>query len=336
MSLIHAANDIAMGQGVGAVEKPEIVLILAPPRSFTSVACAMLGQHPELYGVPELRLFAAETLGEWMALCREASYPMASGTLRAVSQLVFGEQTEASVMMAHKWLWRRSHWSTRRLIRLLGELVYPRILVDKSPSTVYSMRYLRRASRMFPQARFIHLLRHPRGQGESVLKLMRLIEERKQAPLPSSNWLVRLASFPSSSPAQRNDRESLDPQRAWYVLNTNICRFLESIPPAQGIAIRGEDLLAYPDFLLARIAGWLGLRADRAAIEAMKHPERSPYVGFGPNGASRGNDPIFLTSPALRARQYDSRGLDGPLSWRSDQKGFLPEVKTLAKSFGYT
>jgi hypothetical protein len=296
----------------------------------------MLGQHPELYGVPELRLFAAETLEDWLALCRKANYPMASGTLRAVSQLVFGEQTEASIWMARNWIRWRSHWSTRRLIRLLGELVYPRILVDKSPSTVYSMRYLQRALRMFPQARFVHLLRHPRGQGESVFKLMRSIEERRRAPLPSYNWLVRLASFPPFSVTERDDRQSLDTQRAWYVLNKNICRFLGSIPPAQGITIRGEDLLADPDFVLEHIARWLGLRTDGAAIEAMKHPERSPYVGFGPKGASRGNDPIFLTSPALRARPDDPRGLDGPLSWRNDQKGFLPEVKMLAKSFGYT
>lgn len=317
------------------VEKPEIVLILAPPRSFTSVTCAMLGQHPELYGVPELRLFAAETLGEWLTLCRKAHYPMASGTLRAVSQLIFGEQTEASIQMAHRWIRRRSHWSTQRLVRLLGELVYPRILVDKSPTTVYSTHDLRRAFRMFPRARFIHLLRHPRGQSESVLKLIRFIEERRQSPLPPRNWLVRLASFPPFPSAEGEDVEILDPQRAWYVLNTNICRFLESIPPAQATAVRGEDLLADPDFFLERIAEWLGLRTDRAAIEAMKHPEQSPYVGFGPKGASRGNDPFFLKNPTLRAIHNDPKSLNGSLSWREDRKGFLPEVKKLARSFGY-
>src|SRR5262249_46194462 len=41
---------------------PAPVFILCPIRSFSSVACAMLGQHPELYAFPELRLFNADTV----------------------------------------------------------------------------------------------------------------------------------------------------------------------------------------------------------------------------------------------------------------------------------
>jgi hypothetical protein len=32
------------------------MLILCPPRSFSSVVSAMIGQHPQLYGFPELNL----------------------------------------------------------------------------------------------------------------------------------------------------------------------------------------------------------------------------------------------------------------------------------------
>ena len=38
------------------------LLILASSRSFTSVICAALGQHPQMYGLPELHLFVADTL----------------------------------------------------------------------------------------------------------------------------------------------------------------------------------------------------------------------------------------------------------------------------------
>jgi len=38
------------------------LLILASPRSFTSVICAALGQHPQMYELPELHLFVADTL----------------------------------------------------------------------------------------------------------------------------------------------------------------------------------------------------------------------------------------------------------------------------------
>ena len=46
--------------------------------------------------------------------------------------------------------------------------------VEKSPDVVYQMNALERIREMFPSVRFIHLLRHPRGHGESNLKYHRL------------------------------------------------------------------------------------------------------------------------------------------------------------------
>jgi hypothetical protein len=39
------------------------LVILAPGRSYTSVVCTMLGQHPQMYNLPELHLFACEGRG---------------------------------------------------------------------------------------------------------------------------------------------------------------------------------------------------------------------------------------------------------------------------------
>ena len=47
------------------------VFILAPPRSYTTLICAMLGQHPELYGLPELHLFIAERMKGRRATARQ-------------------------------------------------------------------------------------------------------------------------------------------------------------------------------------------------------------------------------------------------------------------------
>jgi hypothetical protein len=67
----------------------------------------------------------------------------------------------------------------------------------------------------------------------------------------------------------------------------------------------------------------------------MQHPERSPYACFGRPGAALGNDLFFLRSSALRPERAGLHTLDGPLSWREDGRGFLPEVKELARTFGY-
>ena len=152
--------------------------------------------------------------------------------------------------------------------------------------------------------------------------------------MPPGHWLNSLM-LESMLPRQRRQDMSLDPQYAWYVLNARICDFLTSVPCEQQLRIRAEDVLSDSNQTLRQIADWLGLRTDKRAIEAMKHPERSPYASFGPPGARFGNDPFFLRDPALRPARVEPQSLDGPVSWRADGQGLLPEVRELAQQFGY-
>lgn len=192
----------------------------------------MLGQHPQMHGLPETHLFSDETLEGWWNRSSQAKYPMADGLLRAVGQLCFEEQTERSVKLAAGWLRRRSSFTSGMIFEELALEMYPSILVDKSPSVVYSLESMRRAHRFFPQARFIHLVRHPRGHADSVLKYLHELAKLGRVP----QWVSDLASFPysSSNPeAASQDTSEVDPQRGWYVLNTNIVTFLKSIPSHQ-------------------------------------------------------------------------------------------------------
>ncbi len=145
------------------------LIILAPPRSYTSLVCAMLGQHPQLYGLPELHLFMADTVAGWWKICDDARW-RAHGALRAVAELYFGGQTEETVKKAEGWLRRRSQLSTGALFRRITRIVWPRLAVEKSPSTTYSLERLGRLQRAFPAARYIHLVRHPRTQAESMIR----------------------------------------------------------------------------------------------------------------------------------------------------------------------
>jgi Sulfotransferase family len=296
----------------------------------------MLGQHPEMYGLPELQLFLSDRMSEWWNICLQASFPMADGLVRAVAELIYGAQTEENVMRAQGWIRRRFHLSTGRMQELLAEIVAPRIVVEKSPSTVYNRLFLQRAGAMFPDARYIHLVRHPRGNGESILKAIRELE---LGGVPMQ-WLIDLASYPTIAPNQlpdsRNKATELDPQRGWYVLNQNIRSFLRKIPEKRKLQIRGEDVLSNPDDALRNIAAWLGLSTDAEAISAMKHPEQSSYARLGPLGAQYGNDPLFIREPALRPARLKTLMLEGPLEWLKDGGEFLPEVKKLAVEFGYS
>ncbi len=323
------------------------LIILAPPRSFTSVVCAMLGQHPQMFAFPETHLFAADTLRHWRQLCDEASYPMADGLLRVVAELFFERQTEATVEQAMRWLQRRSHLSGGAVFSLLAEQSGALIPVDKSPSTVYEAASMERCAHWFPQARYLHLLRHPRGYSRSVLHTLDHCRRRGVFPY----WLWHLAAqgperpdastaAPRSHPSKRAEEASsgpaiLDPQHSWLSLHGNILHFLRTQDPARCLCVRGEDLLRDPQLHLTTVAHWLGLRTDAEAVEAMQHPEHSPFAGPGPANAPGGNDPFFQKEPAVRRTRAPEVSLTGALEWRSDNGGFQPEVIALAREFGY-
>jgi hypothetical protein len=302
----------------------------------------MLGQHPQMYGLPELELFGAATVAAWWELCETAPGTRSHGMLRAVAQLVFGEQTEATIPLARGWLRRRSHLSSGYLFELLAERVWPRVPVDKSTTYVRRAQAMRQIIAMFPNARFIHLVRHPRGQGESVIKLLRY--RQHQGPLPPDHWLLWAAGAQRPPHGVRTEDSIqnadgteliLDPQTVWYTLNSNACNFLRTVPAAQQLRIRGEDVLTDAVCRLREICRWLGIDDSAQAIEQMTHPERSPYAHLGPTGARFGNDIFFLQDPILRPARAQRQSLNGPLNWRLGGGGFLPEVRDLASSFGY-
>jgi hypothetical protein len=313
------------------------LFVLAPPRSFTSVVGAMLGQHPQLYGLPETHLLSYETLAERGRAVAEAAWPMDDGLLRAVAELYLGGQTEATVRRAAGWLRRRRHLITGAVLEALAERVRPRAVVEKSPSLAWGVDWMRRAYALFPGARFVHLLRHPRAHGESVLKLTAVLRE-SGGQGSEHGWLRYLDSIPPPPEAGEDGGPAggPDPQWAWYVLNRNIVDFLAGVPAAQVYRLRGEDVLADPDAALPPLAAWLGLRDDPEAVEEMKHPERSPFARFGPPGARFGNDSFFLERPVLRPGRAAPKSLDGPLPWRPDGRGFAPAVLRVARELGYT
>lgn len=327
---VPAANEAAHAhrqKGRDRCNPP--VFILAAPRSFTSVVCAMLGQHPQMYGMPELHLFKCATLAEWFDLCRKEPFPRAHGLLRAVAQLYFGEQTDRTVLLARRWLVERLHLRTGQVFRGLGAKIYPATAVEKSPSISDDSESLTRAYRMFPRARFMHLVRHPKGQGASVMNFIKVREQH--GPIPASHWLLQLAGHGSNG-----GDATPDPQHAWHALNLNICKFLDSVPESQKRTVRGEDLLSKPDQAFLPILEWLHLRTDAPALERMKYPERSPYAHLGPRGAEFGNDRLFLQDPVLRLKPLPPHTLHGPLDWRPDGMAFTARVIELATRFGYS
>jgi hypothetical protein len=277
----------------------------------------MLGQHPQLYGIPETHFFTSDSVDEWMTLHRGTDHM--NGALRTIAQVIFGQQTEPTVNLARQWLHARSHLTTAELLRLLSARVAPRVLVEKTPAASDRLEFMHRMVREFPKARFIHLTRHPHSQAQSRLD-RRLNSTRPNKP---------------TSLAEAAQVIGEDPSRLWLTTHTTILRFLQDLPDIQKLQVRGEDLLRRPDEELRRVACWLGIRTDGQAIEAMKHPEQSVFATVGPPNAMWGGDENFFMSPALREYSGDSPRLDEPVPWPSEEVLLNAEVRHVARVFGY-
>lgn len=292
---------------------PQALIILTTMRSYSSLVSTMLGQHPQLYGLPELNLFAAQQLQDLLGFSKKVRPNTLHGLLRTVAELEFGNQSAASIQRAAAWLKQRARWSGARMLQHIARRVAPRACIEKSPSTVLRPEFIQNAYRTAPQAHFLHLVRHPRATCNS---LHRLVTETD-----------RLAG--------RQERE-LDPEQVWLDTNRNILEFMDTLPPGQGIRIRGEDLLGEPDVYLPQLCQWMGVRDDEAALEAMRHPEQSPYASIGPPAARFGNDPNFLRNPTFTPREIPEQSLEGALEWTpGDTSGFSADTIRIARRLGY-
>jgi hypothetical protein len=244
----------------------------------------MVGQHPRCASLPELKLFAYDTIGQL-----EASLPVywsdrgithrSPGLVRAIAQFEFGDQNSASILAARAWLRDRSDWSGAQVFDLLLTRLNPRVAVEKSPENMEDNAALQRLVVSYPRARYLHLTRHPVTAQQSL-------EKHLNRTIPG----YVLPGQPMLGIA------------AWVSAQCRILAFASTLPESRYLRVRAEDVLNDPHSQLASIASWLEFETGPDAIEAMLHPERSPFARPGPiaSGIVGGNDPAFLSDPVPR------------------------------------
>ena len=305
---------------------PAPVFVLAGPRSYSSLVVGMIGQHPELYGLPELNIFQCLTMeefnsGENADGSNKSPFwkSMRHGLLRAIAEIFSGEQTPESIRMAERWLRTRREMTSAQVLQELCEAVAPRRIVEKSPGILRKTEFMNRMLAAAPHARFIHLVRSPIDQCKSALT--------------AKGGVGVLLSL--NSVDHRGQEARLEPQILWHDTQIQILRFLDQLPDDQFITLRGEDLLNETDATLKSLCNWLDVSDAPDAIAAMKRPEDSPFACMGPTNAPLGNDVNFLKSPALRDGVVTPAALDADLPWREDDERLHPRVVALAQALGY-
>jgi hypothetical protein len=321
---------------MSAAEPLSPLIVLGPGRSYTTVATAMLGQHPKMYGFPETHLLMTRTMRGWWALF--AGGFLSHGLLRLVAELFIGGQTESTIRLAELWLVSRLSQSSPSVFRELAERVSPRTPIDKSPIIVKNVESLRTVQRAFPNAKYIHLTRHPVSYSLSILRLLedRLVSAELKGPA-AARRVLSSAMFSTKDMIDHNGKYPvIDPLIRWHKEHSNILSFLAEVRPGRQLRVRGEDLVNYPDTCLRQITDWLGLKSDCDTIDRMKHPENWAFANVGPLNAPFGGDPNFNRNPMLHGKKSGQASLDGRLSWKADKIGVNHEVRRMAERFGYS
>lgn len=307
------------------------LLILAPERSFGSLVCAMLGQHPEMYGLLETRLFARNEMHEWFEDFENGTG--SHGLIRSVAEVVFGSQSEPSIREARGWLRNRANRSTVDVFSELAETIYPLVLVERTAMITYRSQHMHRVRRQFHEMRFLHLVLHPALHGHSLVQYFN--EFFQARPRGAFKGVSNPESIFCDLIDIRSGEPSFAPHRPWHRCHASIVKFLANIPKERKRQVRVEDLIRQPEQHLKEIVEWLELEGGSSAIEEMMHPEQSSFAMFGPSSARYGADPRFLSDPKLRFSQDYLKVLRKLAHEEDSALKLTPEVEELVRYFGY-
>lgn len=291
------------------------LFVLAPARSGSSVVAAMLGQHPQLYGFPELRLFRGTTVAELLVDPPPGSGMPArertAGLVRSLAQLHENRQSAQAAERAFEWLRARAAWDVAAVFDHLMALVAPLVAVEKSPETSLTDDALQRVSQAYPEARYLHLVRHPWATVSSMINAWGGLDY----------WQVSAGAAPQFC------------LNIWREQHQRILAFGRRVGRQRFTRVRAEDVINHPGDVLPSLCDWLDIDGGDASVGAMLCPERSCYATAGPRNACGGFDPKFLARPALRQLALP-RSLTPPADWAIAQRALIAAMD-LAGQFGY-
>jgi hypothetical protein len=238
-----------------------IAFLLSPPRSGSTLLCAMLGRHPRLYGAQELTLLPFESMGARVRQLGPESALLRKGLFFALRDLagMTEEQAERECLALEA-----QDVAVSAVYRRLQELAGSRIIVDKSPGYAGDPAWLASAERVFRTPRYIHLTRHPSAVIESFVRrrFHRLIPSHR-AVSDENPWLFA--------------------EKVWTSSHLHCVDFLRGIDPSRQLRVSYEALIADPRGVIGRICDLLQIPFDAATLEPYAsggHEQRLGDPGF--------------------------------------------------------
>ncbi|MGE5322029.1 MAG: sulfotransferase family protein [Actinomycetota bacterium] len=222
------------------------IFVLSAPRSGSTLLRVMLAGHPRLFSPPELNLLQFETISERessLGFCRSGSCrnhgrcDQRHGLQRALMELHHLDDA-ASQQMLDALI--EQNTPIPAVYNLLCVDAAPRRLVDKTPPYAARLETLEKAGRLFPEAHYIYLYRHPYAVIES---------------------LVRNEFEPTLGKAEA----------VWKIRNENILKFLATVDRRRQAHVPYELLAKDPERVLRELCNSLEIEFDQALL--------TPYEG---------------------------------------------------------
>ncbi|HVT36568.1 MAG TPA: hypothetical protein VHE37_13350 [Nevskiaceae bacterium] len=279
------------------------VLVLGAPFSGAAPLARALGAHPSLYALPQLNLFMADRVSELIDMYALSQGAHGDGLLRAIAQLHWHGQTDATIGAARKFLAEHEHWSGAELLDDLAARAAPRRLLLADTESPLRPLDLRRIAAL-PGAVLIHVTRHPYAQG-----------------LMHEAWLRSRLFVPPDFKDHFHTPARIEPQLGWLRANRNLDQHV-----AAALRVRIEDCVGDAP-ALDDIGRLLDL-PESAATGA------GAFEGYGPTAAPYGLDDELVAEFATSLTEQAQRGTLVSIPPWIDA-GFAAEVSALARRYGY-
>lgn len=258
-----------------------IVFLLSAPRSGSTLLRAMLAGHPSLFSPPELHLLPFQTMSRRREQTEALGYDwMRRGLVSALMGDgcgLLGALQKASTL-------ERDASPIGTVYALLAERGRGRMLVDKTPTYAFHPDWASAADALFPNARFIHLVREPRA---TIQSFVRMRFHRLFGP----HWLVWDANGWRYA------------EKCWTACHLHICQLLDRLDASRHRLVRYEDLVANPAGELQRVCEFLGVSFEPAML--------TPYAGERQlhdqsTGSAALGDPNFLNHDRVEPARRQS------------------------------
>jgi thioester reductase-like protein len=290
---IRSPYDVEALVGKETPSDQPALFVLSPPRSGSTLLRVMLAGHSRLFSPQELYLGG---FSDMAAFDRHLGGTVLNmGVVATIAEVL---SRNGSWNLYRQWA--QSAVPTAQVYSFFGSRIGDRTLVDKSPLFFPPQAVIRRLARLFPRARFVHLVRHPVACiGSYVRERFHGIFEETQSidPYDCAEWV-------------------------WTRVQEGILELEAELGPGRMQRLYFEDLTTDPEQAFRRLCPSLGLAYEPALL--------TPYSGHRMvAGGFQLGDPNFVHHNKIHAEKADA--------WREEKlpHALRPRTLALAERLGY-